>query len=96
MKRMAGFVAAATFTGMLCVSSLAVADGAEALGGMVTGALVGSIFGPDKKHRAQNALIGAVAGGLIGSQATLASPAPAPVMVAAPPPPFLYRCRTLW
>ncbi|MBF0140206.1 MAG: glycine zipper 2TM domain-containing protein, partial [Magnetococcales bacterium] len=68
MRRTTGFLAATAFVGALLGSSWAVADGAEALGGMVTGALVGSIFGPDKKHRGQNALIGAVAGGLIGSQ----------------------------
>jgi hypothetical protein len=36
--------------------------------GMVTGALLGSVFGPNKKVRAKNAVIGAVSGYLIGDQ----------------------------
>lgn len=41
---------------------------ADPVGGMLTGALIGSVFGPDKKHRTENALIGAAAGALLGSQ----------------------------
>ncbi|MBF0433801.1 MAG: glycine zipper 2TM domain-containing protein [Magnetococcales bacterium] len=87
MRRTTSFLAATAFVGALLGSSWAVADGAEALGGMVTGALVGSIFGPDKKHRGQNALIGAVAGGLIGSQINTAPAYAAPAPVYAAPPP---------
>ena len=36
--------------------------------GMVTGALLGSVFGPSKKVRAKNAVIGAISGLIIGSQ----------------------------
>jgi hypothetical protein len=36
--------------------------------GLVTGALVGSVFGPNKKVRAKNAVIGAVSGYIIGNQ----------------------------
>ena len=36
--------------------------------GMVTGALIGSVFGPNKKVRGTNAVIGAVSGYLIGNQ----------------------------
>ncbi|MBF0357653.1 MAG: hypothetical protein HQL70_03530 [Magnetococcales bacterium] len=36
--------------------------------GLVTGALLGSVFGPDKKVRGKNAIIGAVSGYIIGTQ----------------------------
>lgn len=38
--------------------------------GLITGALIGSVFGPDKKVRTNNAIIGAVSGYLVGSQYT--------------------------
>ncbi|MBF0308665.1 MAG: hypothetical protein HQL56_03960 [Magnetococcales bacterium] len=48
------------------------ADGVQispALQGMATGALIGSVFGPDTKHRVENAAIGGVAGLMLGAVA---------------------------
>ncbi len=64
-------IAAATAAFMFTTVNLAnaqelhVPDGVK---GLVTGALIGSIFGPNKKSRAKNALIGAVSGYLIADQ----------------------------
>ena len=46
------------------------------MSGMVTGALLGSVFGPSKRHRTKNAVIGAFAGLLLGSQQAQANNSP--------------------
>jgi hypothetical protein len=56
---------------MLLSASSAKADGfyvPRGVQGLVTGALLGSVFGPDKKVRGKNAIIGAVSGYIIGTQ----------------------------
>lgn len=68
MKKTGGLLAMSAALGMLFNSSVAWSGNIDPLSGMITGALVGSIFGPDKKHRTQNALIGAVSGAFLGSQ----------------------------
>ncbi|MBF0142380.1 MAG: hypothetical protein HQL57_05310 [Magnetococcales bacterium] len=64
-------ILAVSVVGILGTSQLAFAEGLRlesGLQGMVTGALIGSVFGPDKQHRLENAAIGGFAGLLLGSQ----------------------------
>ncbi|HAT49111.1 MAG: hypothetical protein HQL07_17460 [Nitrospirae bacterium] len=68
MKKTGGLLAISAALGMVFNSGVAWSGNLDPVSGMITGALVGSIFGPDKRHRAQNALIGAVSGAFIGSQ----------------------------
>lgn len=68
MKKSGVIFSVVAAMGMLVNSGLAWSGDIDPISGMITGALVGSVFGPDKKHRAQNALIGAVSGAFIGSQ----------------------------
>ncbi|MBF0346606.1 MAG: glycine zipper 2TM domain-containing protein [Magnetococcales bacterium] len=72
MKRSGVLLAMTAAVGMVLNSGVAWAGAIDPLGGMITGALVGSVFGPDKKHRTQNALIGAVTGAFLGSQLSYA------------------------
>lgn len=69
MKKPGSLLAIAAAAGMAFNATVVWAgDGGNVLGGIVTGALIGSVFGPDKKARGKNAMIGAVGGALIGSQ----------------------------
>ncbi|MBF0108971.1 MAG: glycine zipper 2TM domain-containing protein [Magnetococcales bacterium] len=72
MKRTGVWLAMTAAMGMMVNSGVVWAGSIDPLGGMITGALVGSVFGPDKKHRTKNALIGAVAGAFLGSQVSYA------------------------
>lgn len=69
MKKTSSLLAVAVATGAFFNTSFVLAgDGGNVLGGMITGALIGSVFGPNKHVRGQNALIGAVGGAFLGSQ----------------------------
>ena len=72
MKRSGVVLAMTAAVGMMFNSGVVWAGSIEPLGGMITGALVGSVFGPDRQHRTKNALIGAVAGAFLGSQMSYA------------------------
>lgn len=68
MKKITGTL---TVIILLLTAGLARAEGLGVPGGvqgMITGALIGSVFGPDKKVRGKNALVGAISGYLIGNQ----------------------------
>ncbi|MEO5376365.1 MAG: hypothetical protein H7832_01060 [Magnetococcus sp. DMHC-6] len=58
--------------------------------GLVTGALIGSVFGPDQEHRIENATIGGAVGLLLGSRTTHRHPVCCIVPHRRVPP---YRVR---